>query len=168
MATGMDAAMMDRLTEAIERMGQNNDRRHRDFEAPTFNGKGDVELFIRQFTDVAETNDWSAMATLLHLRRALQDGANECSRSRDVRDIFASLRARYGMTAREARAKLAGLRGDSKTTLQEHSAEVERLIGIAYAGFPEEMRRTLCLDTFSSTIGNGYLQRHLLAVPRIL
>ena len=27
------------------------------------------------------------------------------------------------------------------------------------------MRRTLSLDTFSSTIGNGYRQRHLLAVP---
>ena len=124
-----------------------------------------MELFIRQFTDVAEANNWCAMATLLHLRKALEKEANECSRGRDVRDIFTSLRARYGMTAREARAKLAGLRRDHKTTLQEHSAEVEKLVGVAYAAFPGELRRTMSMDTFASTIGNGYLLRHLLAVP---
>ena len=140
MATGLDPAIMDRLIEALEGMGQRNDRRQRDFDTPVFTGKGDVELFIRQFTDVAEANDWSDMATLLHLRKALEKEARECSRGGDVRDVFTSLRARYGMTAREARAKVAGLRRDSKSTLQEHSAEVEKLVGIAYAEFPGELR----------------------------
>ena len=35
---------------------------------------------------------------------------------------------------------------------------------IAYPEVPVEVRRTMAVDTFSSTIGNGYLQRHLLAV----
>ena len=158
MATGLNPAVMDRLIEALEGMGQRNDRCHRDFDAPIFTGKGDVELFIRQFTDVPAANDWSNVATLLHLRKALEKEAGECSRGGDMRDIFTSLRARYGMTAREARAKLAGLRRDSKTTLQEHSAEVEKLVGIAYAEYPGELRRTMSMDTFASTIGNGYLQ----------
>lgn len=29
------------------------------FKAPSFNGEGEVELFIKQFEDVSNTNNWS-------------------------------------------------------------------------------------------------------------
>ena len=157
---------LNRLTEALERAWRPApaERRH-EFEAPHYEGKGDVELFVRQFTDVAEANEWPRAAALLHLRKALREGATDCGRAESVEGIFTALRARYGLTPREARAKIASLKRESKTTLQEHSVEVERLVEIAYAEVPGAIRTTMAVDTFASTIGNGYLQRHLLAVP---
>lgn len=35
-------------------------------KAPTFNGSGDVELFIEQFEDVAEANSWLVREAFLH------------------------------------------------------------------------------------------------------
>ena len=42
--------------------------------------------------------------------------------------------------------------------------EVERLVSLAYGDLPEVHRNGMALETFSSTLGNAYLQRHLLAV----
>ena len=50
------------------------DRRER-FKPPQFDGEGDIDLFIQHFQEVAEANGWNGMATLLHLREALQGGA---------------------------------------------------------------------------------------------
>ena len=49
------------------------------FKAPEFNGTGSVEVFIRQFLDVAEANTWGERATVLHLRRALKEEARDCA-----------------------------------------------------------------------------------------
>lgn len=166
--TGADpqADALGWLTKVLERMWHAPAAQHRVlFEAPKYEGKGDVELFVRQFSDVAQANEWPRAAALLHLRRALKDGATDCGRAETVEGIFNALRARYGLTPMEARAKLVAMRRDSKTTLQEHSTEVERLVEVAYAEIPQDLRRTMSVDIFSSTIGNGYLQRHLLAVP---
>ena len=80
------------------------------------------------------------------------------------RQMFNSLRARYGLTPREAGARLAGLRKESRTSLQEHATEVERLVGVAYHGMEQEQRREMTVETFASTLNNPPLQRHLLAV----
>ena len=55
----------------LERMWRPSDKRRHEFEVPCFDGKGDVELFMRQFVDVAAANDWPQPAALLHLRKAL-------------------------------------------------------------------------------------------------
>ena len=63
------------------RMGQQQQVvRHEHFKPPSFTGEGDVELFITQFSEVATANQWNPMATLLHLREALQEGAKEYGR----------------------------------------------------------------------------------------
>ena len=51
-----------------------------------------------------------------------------------------------------------------KTTLQEHAAEVEKLVNLAHTDLPAEYRTNMLVDVFSATLGNAYLQRHLLAV----
>ena len=48
------------------------------FKSPEYNGTGSVEVFIRQFLDVAEANTWDEKAALLHLRMALKDDARDC------------------------------------------------------------------------------------------
>ena len=159
--------LLDRLTGAIERLAGTARPAApvRDpFKAPQFDGSGEVNYFIQQFTDVADANQWNPAATLLHLREALKDGARECGKANTIAGIFAALQARFGLSVREARAKLTSLRRDSRTSLQEHAAEVEKLVGIAYADLPERHRVQMALDTFCNTLGHAYLQRHLLAV----
>ena len=165
-ATGGDD-LLDRLTGAMERIAGTARPAAplRDpFKAPQFDGTGEVNYFIQQFTDVADANQWNAAAALLHLREALKDGARECGKANTIAGIFAALQARFGLSIREARAKLTSLRRDSRTSLQEHAAEVEKLVSIAYADLPERHQTDMALDTFCNTLGHAYLQRHLLAV----
>lgn len=162
-------ANMDRLTEVLERLvagatAHQPPPPRDEFKAPRFEGTGDVEYFITQFLEVAGANNWQPGAAVIHLRAALKDTARDCGKAQTVDGIFANLRARFGLTAREAKAKLAVLRRDHKTTLQEHACEVERLVSTAYADLPAVHLQRMVIDTFHATIGDAYLQRHLLAI----
>lgn len=154
----------DRLADVLERLAGANRPAGPAFKAPQFEGKGDIEYFIRRFEEVANANDWRPGAALLHLREALKDEAQDCGRAGTIPAIFTALRARYGLTPREARSRISALKRDSQTSLQEHATEVERLVGVAYADLPQGYQNRMVLDTFCGTIGNSYLQRHLLAV----
>ena len=134
------------------------------FKPPHYNGDGDVELFIQQFTEVAAANQWNQVAALLHLREALQDGAKECGRPATIEAALAALRSRYGLTTREARSKLSHLKKDAHCTLHEHATQVEKLVRGAFGNLPEETQADMMLETFCSSLGNAALQRHLLAV----
>ena len=71
--------LLGRLAEVLEGLQVNQPRNH--FKLPRFRGDGDVELFIQHFQEVAEANNWSQIATLLHLRESLEDKAQTCSRA---------------------------------------------------------------------------------------
>ena len=138
--------VLSRLTDLLERRWRTPVERKHTFEPPSVNGEGDVELFVKQFSDVAVANDWTQPGTLLHLRTALRDGATDCGRASTAIGIFTALRARYGLSPREARARLVSLTRDSKTSLHQHGVEVERLVELAYADLPENLRRTMVVD----------------------
>ena len=76
---------------------------------------------------------------MLHLRDSLRESAEDCGRAATVQAIYAALRARFGLSPREARSRLGVLRKDSRTSLQEHASEVERLVNIAYGDLPSEL-----------------------------
>lgn len=137
------------------------------FKAPKFDGTQDVELFIRQFTDVQNANGWNAHAALLHLRRALESKATDCGDGQDVNHVFTNLRARFGLTARQARDRLGHLRKESRQSYHEFGALIERLVNIAYVDLPAASRTEIALDNFGRSLDNRALQRHLLAVPPV-
>ncbi len=157
-----------RLTEVLQNVISNPlppPRAEREkFKPPSFDGTGDVNFFIHQFEDVASANEWGMGPARIHLRAALRDSATTCGQAETVEGIIAALRARFGMTSREAKAKLVTLKRDSKTTLQEHAEKVEKLVSIAYAEFPRQHKEEMKLDLFQTTLGHPYLQRHLLAI----
>jgi hypothetical protein len=161
----METGLLDRLTTAIELLSQQPARPRKDFKTPSYNGQGDVELFINQFEEVTDANEWEPAAAFLHLREALKEGARDCGRAQNLAGVFNALRARYGLSPREARTQLTRLRREPNTTLQEHASEVQRLVNVAYADLPRCNQTDMVIDLFCSTIGNAYLQRHLLAVP---
>lgn len=160
---------LGRLTNALEQLLVQQQERlpggqRKEFKAPEYNGQTDVETFITQFTDVAEVNEWSAKAALLHLRERLKEQARDCGRGSTLPAIFTMLRARFGITPKQARTRLANLKKEYKTTLQEHAMEVERLSNLAFGDLPEPTRQEMAVEHFSGSLGNAYLQRHLLAI----
>ena len=73
----------DRLTEVLERLAGRPvlPAPAPQFRAPQYNGQGDVEYFVSRFEAVSDANDWGHAATLLHLREALKEEAEEIGRA---------------------------------------------------------------------------------------
>ena len=69
----------------------------------------------------------------MHLRESLKDEAKECGRSAIMQGIEDRLRGHFGITPREARAKLARIKRSSKITLQQHADEIGQLVILGYA-----------------------------------
>jgi len=136
------------------------DRYH--LRAPIFSGEEDVEQFITEFSDVAAISRWPARVTLIQLRLGLMGSAKPYGIGQDVNNIFEALRAWFGLTARDARVQLQGLRRNPKTTLREHAIIVERLAQVTYGDLPANGRQSLALDAFLQSINNLGLKQHLL------
>ena len=133
------------------------------FKPPEFDGTGSVEVFIRQFEDVAEANHWGLGAALLHLRRSLRGEARDCGAGADFAEVCIALRTRFGMTQREAATKLSQLRKEGKTSLQEHATRLKELLRTAHPTLPAVHRDEMSLTYFVSTLNHAGLQGHLLA-----
>ena len=98
---------------------------------PKYDDHGDIEYFIQQFLEVAEVNGWDQASSLLHLPRTLKEDAQDYGKAQGIVGIFQALPAGFGFTQRMARASLAGLRKETKTTLQEHASDMQRLTAVA-------------------------------------
>jgi len=84
-------------------------------QAPAFSGE-DVQQFITKFSDVAAIFRWPVKVTLIQLWLCLTGAAKPYDIDQDVGDIFAALRAIFGLTARDVCVQLQGLRKDPKTS----------------------------------------------------
>jgi len=121
---------------------------------PIFSGEEDVEQFITEFSDVAAICRYPPRVSLIQLRLCLTGPAKPYGIGQDVDDILEALRARYGLTARDARAQLQGLRRNPKTNLREHATVVERMAQVAYGDLSADSRKSLTLDAFLQAIKN--------------
>lgn len=132
---------------------------------PRFDGTSDVELFLKQFNDVRQANEWDPVTSLLQLRGALEKDATECARGDDIDTVQANLRSRFGITVRQARDRLAVLRRDRNQSLFTLGAEVKRLTELAYPTMAAADRAIIGIETFKRAVNHAGLTRHLLAVP---
>ena len=155
-------AVLERITQALELLSVREPRPRVKVVPPTFDGTGDVELFVRQFLDVANASEWPQDIALLQLRNSLRDKAVDCGRADNLDAVVEALRMRFGTSASEAQALLANVRRDNRTSLQEYASHISRLVNLANPELPADFRRTLTLRTFKSTLGHVGLQRHLL------
>lgn len=83
------------------------------FKSPTFNGDEEVQLFINQFKDAADANHWSEWDTLLHLRGCLEGKTRDYECGTTMQEIYDTLVARFGTSARRAKECLLGLKRGS-------------------------------------------------------
>ena len=134
------------------------------FRAPTYHGEGDVELFLGQFDDVAVANRWGEQAILLHLRAHLEGSAQACGAGRTRERIEDALRARFGLSQRQAKDRLAHLRRDSKATLHEQAMQIQRLVEIAYPRLARADQEQMSMDHILRSLDNKNIQRHMLTI----
>ena len=142
--------VLGRLAAAIELLAIRDTRPCIMVTPPTFDGTGDVELFIRQFSDVAEASKWAADISLLQLRNSFRDKAVDCGRAVDVALVLEALQMWFCTSASEAQALLAYVRRDSCTTLQEYASYVNRLFNLANPNLPDQHCRNMTLRTWWS------------------
>lgn len=133
-------------------------------KTPTFNGDTDVELFITQFRNIADTSAWNEQDTLLQLRSSLEGKAVESGRCETTNEVFQSLRQRFGMTVRQARDKLDSLRKTSKQDLFDFGDDIKKLTEIAYPDQDRTFLTQTALEKFIKGLSNSRLQQHMLLV----
>jgi len=100
---------------------------------------------------------------LIQLRIALTKQAKPYGLRTSVDEIFAALRARFGISAVDARAHLQGLRRELRTSFQEHATMVKRLAQIAYSDLPEVHQERYTYDTFVQSLNDLGLHHQLQA-----
>lgn len=132
-------------------------------KVPTFNGKGDVELFLTQIQEIALSQEWDEETIVLKAREGLSGPAQECGRSGTWQGIVDTLRLHYGLTATEAEAKLASYRRTQGVSLAEFSTEIKKLVNVAYADAEEPVRHRLTMERFKLGVNHPGVQGHLLA-----
>jgi hypothetical protein len=132
-------------------------------KAPSYNGEGDVELFVGQFEDVCQANGWSDRQALLHLRSHLSGAAAACGGSQSIRDALDALRARFGMTEPQAKEHLRSVKRDPTKALQEEAWEIARVVEIGYPRMNLADRERIAIDIVLDWLDNHSLRVHLLA-----
>lgn len=144
---------------------QLNPPRHRPtpkFKVPEYDGTSDVDAFTDTFLGIMGASGWLPDEALLHLRSCLRGAAKDTARGTNLVSALESLRQRFGLTATQARDRLAALRYDGRQSLHELGAEVERLVSKAYDFIPADNRPSMSVEIFKRALNNPRLQQHLL------
>ena len=74
------------------------------------------------------------------------------------------LRARFGLSQRQAKDKLIHLKRDNKVTLHEQGMEVLRLVELAYPRLSRMDREQMGIDHLLQALDNKGIQRHMLTI----
>ena len=104
------AIPMEALIALTQALKLSNPTPRSEIRPPTFNGEGDLTLFLKQFEDVADANGWTRVQRTLHLRSQLAGDAQGCGHGDDYQEIVDDLHARFGVSRRQARDRLATLK----------------------------------------------------------
>lgn len=150
---------METLVAALSQRRENR----KEFKAPSFNGEQDVEVFLKQFEDVAAANRWNEAETSLHLRLSLSGKALGCGIEDNSETIKNTLRSQFGISLKQARDQLKHLRQRKDQGLHELSAEVNKLVKLAYPNLGSDDRLDMAMDAFLSSLDNVEMQRNILA-----
>ena len=119
---------------------------------PRFSGEGDLKLFIKQFEDVAEANGWTPKQRTLHIRSQLTGDAQGCGHGDSYDEILEDLHARFGVSKRQARDRLAVLKIKPGQSIYRQATEVTRLVEVAFPTLADADRQALALEHFIQSL----------------
>ena len=134
---------MTALMQALQLAGQPS------FKPLSFSGEEDVELFLRQFGDVADANRWSDLEKTLHLCGQLSVDAYSCWQGESWEEFAEDLWARYELTRAKAMDKLFNIQLKAGQNVYKQAAEISRLNSFAFLILPEADQREMGLEYFS-------------------
>ena len=155
---------MEALLAITQALKLSNTGNRPEIRPPSFNGEGDLKLFIKQFEDVAEANGWTPKQRTLHIRSQLAGDAQGCGHGDSYEEILEDLHARFGVSKRQARDRLAALKLKPGQSIYSQATEVTRLVEIAFPTLADADRRAMALEHFTRAWESRNIQRHLLAV----
>ena len=154
----------DRLANAFQQAFRQLNGQRDQFKSPKFDGSEDVEMFIQKYTDVAQANNWDPRVAHLNLRLSLEKQAQECARGETVEAIFVNLRARFGLTERQARDKLTTMRKEPGQKFHSLGVEILKLTRIAYPDMGGAHIEVIAMESVRRCIENKHLIRHLMTL----
>lgn len=146
------AAAMTEQTRQQEAAAQNRPAPVDSVKIPLFDGRTDVEDFIALFEHVGDLYEWADHIKTAKLKTSLQGSAMECSRPNEWLDIYAALRARFGITEAEAKRSLLSMKSGQHDKLKELADRIHKLMLAAYPTLDAAMRGTLALDQFKRCV----------------
>lgn len=117
-----------------------------------YDGKTDVEDFIRLFDHLVLVYNWPVNLRVAKLKTALVGQAAECGNQDTVAGIYAALRAKFGITAEEAKRSLTNMKPGYTTKLKDLADRIAKLTLLAYPDLPDRYRDPLALDQFRKAI----------------
>jgi hypothetical protein len=119
---------------------------------PLYDGKTDVEDFIALFQHLADLYNWANNLRLAKLKTSLTGKAAECAAPNVEAEIFAALRARFGITAAEAKRSLLAMKPGHTDRLRDLADRIQKLTTLAYPEVNANVRATLALDQFKRCV----------------
>ena len=141
-----------------------NTKNRPEIRPPRFNGEGDLKLFIKQFEDVAEANGGTPKQKTLHIRSQLTGDAQGCGHGDSYDEILEDLHARFGVSKRQARDRLAALKMKPGQSIYSQATEITRLVEVTFPTLADADKRAMALEHFTRAWESKNIQRHLLAV----
>ena len=69
---------IEALIAVTHALSLSNSTPRSEIRPPTFNGEGNLTLFLKQFEDVADANGWTRVQQIMHLRSQLAGEAQGC------------------------------------------------------------------------------------------
>ena len=107
------------------------------------------------------------MQRTLHLRSQLAGDAQGCGHGDNYQEIVDDLHARFGVSRRQARDRLAALKMRAGQSIHSQAAEVSRMVKVAFPTLADADQRAMALEYFTRAWESKSIQRHLLAVAPI-
>ena len=149
-------------SSSVDRHSSRRKRRHQ-IKVDKYDGSSCVEMFLCQFEDIADYNDWNDDDKLAHLKAALTGSAKYLmaeSKGLLYEDMKEKLRRRYSNREQQERFKveLRTRRRRADESLQDLSHDVERLVALAYPDTSPDMRDILGRDAFIDALNNASLE----------
>ena len=104
---------------------------------------------MKQFEDVADANGWARVQRTLHLCSQLAGDAQGCGHGDNYQETVGDLHARFGVSRRRARDRLAALKMRASQSTYSQAAEISRLVKVAFPSLADADQRAMALEYFT-------------------
>ena len=137
-------------------------------EMPSFDGSGDVELFLHRFETLVEFFNWTEREQVFRIKQCVKADAQymllDICRSDNIEEVIEALRKRFGVNAAHAeryRAELGQLR-KGKLTLEQLHVKVRTLVSKSAPGPWTALTEIYARDAFLAALDDWDLRKRIM------